>query len=134
MEQLRQLLSSDHADLLEVYRQAVASCPAELYTSQQRLAWGLQAGDGKAENTPSHDLLRCLQRGPGLVSCDADGHIAAFASPTLSVGRIVRVGSRPRSRLCATENQIPFRAFARSHFHVCSGLRVRASVKSMVER
>ena len=79
MEQLRQLLSSDHADLLEVYRQAVASCPAELYTSQQRLAWGLQAGDGKAENTPSHDLLRCLQRGPGLVSCDADGHIAAFA-------------------------------------------------------
>ena len=79
MERLRQLLHSDHADLLEVYRLAVESSPAELYTSQQRLAWALQAGDRSADNTPSPDLLRCLQNGRGLVSCDPDGHLAAFA-------------------------------------------------------
>ena len=79
MKQLRQLLGSDHVELLEVYRRAVQSCPAKLYTSQQRLAWADQAGSDDMAVPPSPQLLTCLQRGQGLVSCDGDGGIAAFA-------------------------------------------------------
>ena len=79
MKQLRQLLSSDQAEVLQVYRHAVQSCPAKLYTSQQRLAWALQAGSDDMAVPASTSLLICLQRGQGLASCDADGRIAAFA-------------------------------------------------------
>ena len=79
MKRLRELQSSDHAELLEVYRLAVESCSGQLYTSQQRLAWALQAGDAANSLPPHPQLLACLQRGRGLVSCQQDGQIAAFA-------------------------------------------------------
>ena len=79
MKQLRQRLNSDLAELLEVYRQAVESCSEDLYTGQQRQAWARQAGSSDAINPPSEPLLLSLQRGSALVSCDANGAIAAFA-------------------------------------------------------
>ena len=79
MKGLRELRSSDHAELLEVYRLAVQSCPAMLYTSQQRLAWAAQAGNDDKTVAPSTQLLNCLQRGQGLASCEVDGRVAAFA-------------------------------------------------------
>jgi GNAT superfamily N-acetyltransferase len=79
MKQLRQLRSRDHAELLTLYRLAVESCPAELYTSHQRLAWARQAGCDDANEQPAQQLLSTLQHGQGLVSCEADGQIAAFA-------------------------------------------------------
>lgn len=71
MKPLRRLECSDHDAVREVYRQAVESCCSELYTAEQRAAWAHQSG--------SLTLLSCLQRGQGLVSCGADGTIAAFA-------------------------------------------------------
>jgi len=79
MKQLRPLRSSDHAELLEVYRRAVQSCSLKLYTNRQRLAWAQQAGSDDRTVPPSAQLLLCLQRGQGLASCDSEGRIAAFA-------------------------------------------------------
>jgi putative acetyltransferase len=71
MKPLRRLECSDHDAVREVYREAVESCCSELYTADQRAAWAHQSG--------SATLLSCLQRGQGLVSCAANGTIAAFA-------------------------------------------------------
>ncbi|MFM7311572.1 MAG: N-acetyltransferase family protein [Cyanobium sp.] len=79
MKELRQQLSGDHPELLEVYRLAVEGCPAKLYTSQQRLAWARQAGTRDGTVPPTPQLLGSLQRGRGLVCCDDDGRIAGFA-------------------------------------------------------
>ena len=57
-----------HDAVVEVYRQAVLSCPTTLYTAAQQSAWAAQASQ----------LHRTLQRGEGLVSCGADGQIEAF--------------------------------------------------------
>ncbi|MEY2644614.1 MAG: hypothetical protein RLZZ124_978 [Cyanobacteriota bacterium] len=75
MQRLRALEHRDQQAILEVYRQAVERCPAELYSPQQRHAWARQAARG-AEG----DALRAiLQRGRGLVYSNGNGEVAAFA-------------------------------------------------------
>lgn len=71
MKQLRQLESSDHEAVLQVYRLAVESCSAARYSDAQRQAWSRQARTGEG-------LRRSLQRGSGLVSVGPSGDIAAF--------------------------------------------------------
>ena len=78
MTRLRPLECRDHDALLELYRLAAESCPAELYSARQRQAWAqlAQPSPGAEALTP---LQRCLHDGLGLVSCEPDGTIAAFA-------------------------------------------------------
>jgi len=71
MKLQRRLESGDGEAVLAVYRQAVESCPPELYSAGQLAAW--------ARQTDGPELRSCLQRGEGLVSCGEDGTIAAFA-------------------------------------------------------
>lgn len=99
MKQLRALRSGDHAELLEVYRRAVQSCSAKLYTSQQRLAWALQAGSDDQAVEPSPQLILCLQHGRGLASCDQDGRIGAFAIRD-PVDRLALLYCRPDQQRC----------------------------------
>ena len=99
MKQLRVLRSSDHAEALKVYRRAVLSSSAELYSSQQRLAWALQAGNDNLTVPPSPQLLSCLQRGQGLVSCAGDGRIAAFAVRE-PADRLALLYCRPDQQRC----------------------------------
>jgi putative acetyltransferase len=57
-----------------VYRQAVLSCPAKLYTAAQRSAWARQA----CADQPAAGLLHSLSHGIGLVCCDGGGKVMAF--------------------------------------------------------
>ena len=75
MKLLRPLDRGDVQAALEVYRQAVERCPAELYSDVQRLAWAAQAADGAGAD----GLHTSLQHGQGLVSCLNDGTVVAFA-------------------------------------------------------
>ena len=76
MKPLRELVNSDRDALLQVYREAVQSCPDELYSIEQRLAWAAQAGSDAGGVNEA--LKVSLQRGRGLISSDSDGRIAAF--------------------------------------------------------
>ncbi|MEY3928573.1 MAG: hypothetical protein RLZZ516_283 [Cyanobacteriota bacterium] len=75
MKVLRPLDYGDVQAALEIYRQAVERCPAELYSDLQRHAWAAQAVDRAGA-----DRLRAsLEHGQGLVSCLNDGTVVAFA-------------------------------------------------------
>jgi putative acetyltransferase len=78
MKRLRPLECRDHDALLQLYRLAVESCAEAFYSAGQRQAWAQQALPARTPAPPTP--LQCsLQRGRGLVSCSADGRIAAFA-------------------------------------------------------
>lgn len=76
MKWLCPLESRHHDALLQLYRLAVESCSPELYSTKQLQAWARLA-DPAAPSTTA--LQRSLSNGQGLVSCEADGTIAAFA-------------------------------------------------------
>lgn len=69
MNPIRRLSSGDHDAVVEVYRQAVLCSTAPLYSPAQQTAWAAQA-----------DRLRPhLHRGEGLVSCNDNNRVEAFA-------------------------------------------------------
>jgi len=75
MNSLRPLRPTDRDAVLQVYRQAVASCDPLLYTAAQRQAWAQQADSRQ----PSAALLHSLSTGIGLVCADPEGRVLAFA-------------------------------------------------------
>lgn len=75
MNALRPLRPADRQAVLEVYRQAVASCEPELYTAAQRQAWAQQADSQQ----PAAALLHSLSNGIGKVCLDPEGRVVAFA-------------------------------------------------------
>jgi putative acetyltransferase len=75
MNTLRPLKPTDRDAVLQVYRQAVASCEPQLYTAAQRQAWAQQADSQQ----PSGALLHSLSNGIGLVCTDPQGCVLAFA-------------------------------------------------------
>lgn len=74
MNSLRPLQTTDGQAALEVYRQAVLSCPPQLYTAAQRTAWARQA----QADQPAPSLLHSLNHGIGLVCCDGGGKVIGF--------------------------------------------------------
>lgn len=75
MNSLRPLRPTDRDAVLQVYRQAVASCEPLLYTVAQRQAWAQQADSRQ----PSAALLHSLNNGLGLVIGDSETPVLAFA-------------------------------------------------------
>ncbi len=72
MAHLRRLTADDHAEILDVYRDAVQSQAPLLYTAEQVSAWA-QLAAGRPE------FRQELARGVGLASCAATGEgIEAF--------------------------------------------------------
>ena len=68
INRIRRLEAEDHGAAIAIYREAVLSCSASLYSSEQRSAWAAQA----------EQLAPVLQRGRGLVSCTQAGQVEAF--------------------------------------------------------
>ncbi len=69
---IRGLTPADHAQVLEIFGDAVASQAPGIYSAVQVRAWLSQLG-------PAGSLVASLKRGSGLVSCGDAGAIEAFA-------------------------------------------------------
>jgi GNAT superfamily N-acetyltransferase len=66
--QIRRLEPRDHDALVEIYREAVLTSTAPLYTAPQQSAWARQC----------NAIRPMLQRGQGLVCSDGSGRLLAF--------------------------------------------------------
>ena len=65
---IRRLEPSDHDALVDIYRQAVLTSTAALYTAAQQSAWASQC----------EAIRPILQQGSGFVSCNSSNQAVAF--------------------------------------------------------
>ena len=115
---LRELNSHDHDAVREVYREAALNADPATYSLAQRQAWAQQ----------SVGLLRG-QTGPGLVSCDAEGRVEAFALRQPH-DRIALLYCRPRSQRQGRCRQLLRALEHQARREGCTSLRSEASLLS----